>query len=260
MVFLFLATASNTVLSALIASIASLCSWAIRSPHLTHVLWVLVLVKLVTPPLISIPFALPQNIQATQRQEKSLPEKFLRSSNPTPIDLLASVASTKSDSLGPPGTATNPFMLDEAEKRWGNFRSLSVGMLLIWIVGSVCTASLLLLQTIRFHGIVAKTEEASDSHVALVSSLAQKLSLSYTPEIRITSEVISPTVWALFSRPTIVLPSLLLASLSPIQQSSLLTHELAHVKRRDHVVRWIEAIAKIVCWWNPIVWFASDLS
>ena len=31
-------------------------------------------------------------------------------------------------------------------------------------------------------------------------------------------------------------------------------HELAHIKRRDHVVGWIELIAGLVWWWNPLFW------
>ena len=39
---------------------------------------------------------------------------------------------------------------------------------------------------------------------------------------------------------------------------ALLLHELAHVKRRDHIVGWIELVAGIVWWWNPLFWFVRS--
>ena len=35
----------------------------------------------------------------------------------------------------------------------------------------------------------------------------------------------------------------------------ILAHELAHVRRRDHLVRWLEWLACTVFWWNPIAWW-----
>jgi beta-lactamase regulating signal transducer with metallopeptidase domain len=31
-------------------------------------------------------------------------------------------------------------------------------------------------------------------------------------------------------------------------------HELAHGKRRDHGVVWIELAAGVIWWWNPVFW------
>ena len=36
----------------------------------------------------------------------------------------------------------------------------------------------------------------------------------------------------------------------------VLAHELAHIKRRDHLVRWLEWLACVAFWWNPVVWWA----
>jgi hypothetical protein len=34
----------------------------------------------------------------------------------------------------------------------------------------------------------------------------------------------------------------------------LIVHELAHVKRRDHWVGWLELVAGCLWWWNPLFW------
>jgi hypothetical protein len=40
------------------------------------------------------------------------------------------------------------------------------------------------------------------------------------------------------------------------QRQTLLAHELAHLKRRDHWVRLLEFITTVVFWWHPAVWVA----
>src|SRR6202022_2157966 len=40
------------------------------------------------------------------------------------------------------------------------------------------------------------------------------------------------------------------------QQTTLLTHELAHLRRRDHWVRGLELVVTGLYWWHPIVWWA----
>jgi hypothetical protein len=86
--------------------------------------------------------------------------------------------------------------------------------------------------------------------------LAAKLGLRRCPPVRMVAATIPPLVWSLGLRPVIVLPSTLLAELSPAQRDALIAHELAHVRRRDDLVRWLEVIALVAFWWNPVAWFA----
>ena len=37
----------------------------------------------------------------------------------------------------------------------------------------------------------------------------------------------------------------------------IVAHELAHVRRRDYLVRWVEWLACVCFWWNPVVWWAQ---
>ena len=51
-------------------------------------------------------------------------------------------------------------------------------------------------------------------------------------------------------------PADLLARLDADQRDALLAHELAHVGRRDHWVRWAELVAVCLYWWYPLAWWA----
>jgi beta-lactamase regulating signal transducer with metallopeptidase domain len=51
-------------------------------------------------------------------------------------------------------------------------------------------------------------------------------------------------------------PAKLLDRLDVEQRSALLVHELAHLRRRDHWVRFLEMAVMAVYWWHPVVWWA----
>src|SRR5262249_54686718 len=57
-------------------------------------------------------------------------------------------------------------------------------------------------------------------------------------------------------RPLLLVPADLLAQLTREQQETLLAHELAHLRRRDHWVRGLEFLAMGLYWWHPVVWYA----
>jgi RND family efflux transporter MFP subunit len=56
--------------------------------------------------------------------------------------------------------------------------------------------------------------------------------------------------------PRLVLPAELWGRLDEAQRDAVLAHELAHLKRRDHWVRRLEAIACGLYWWDPVAWWA----
>ena len=55
--------------------------------------------------------------------------------------------------------------------------------------------------------------------------------------------------------PLLLLPTELLPRLSEEERDALLVHELAHVRRRDHWVRFLELAVTVVFWWYPVAWW-----
>ena len=53
-----------------------------------------------------------------------------------------------------------------------------------------------------------------------------------------------------------LLPAELWPELSESQQTALIAHELAHLKRKDHWVRWLDLAVMGLYWWHPVVWWA----
>ena len=66
-----------------------------------------------------------------------------------------------------------------------------------------------------------------------------------------------PTAFVLgFIRPKIYLPSYLEAE----EQGYIVAHERCHIKRKDHVFRFLGYLALCLHWFNPLVWLAFVLS
>jgi hypothetical protein len=123
----------------------------------------------------------------------------------------------------------------------------------VWAIGAL---GLLLLETIRVLQLarrVRRGRAADPAIVARVYELSASLDLKPVPVVLVTGHA-SPMVWC-FGRTRLLWPYELDADLVDSCIDGLIVHELAHVKRRDHLVGWIELAAGVVWWWNPLFWF-----
>ena len=66
---------------------------------------------------------------------------------------------------------------------------------------------------------------------------------------------LSPMIWSLGWRPRLILPRDLWKSLDERQRSTLVVHELAHLRRGDHLLRFFELFVTALFWWHPLVWW-----
>jgi beta-lactamase regulating signal transducer with metallopeptidase domain len=58
-------------------------------------------------------------------------------------------------------------------------------------------------------------------------------------------------------RATLLWPAGLEDRLDEAARRAVLIHELAHLKRRDHLSAWLEVSVTCLWWWHPIVWWAG---
>jgi hypothetical protein len=78
------------------------------------------------------------------------------------------------------------------------------------------------------------------------------------PKILVMRADIAPFVWWMAGRSVIVIPSHAVEELSSNDLQLVVTHEMAHIRRRDHWFRWIEWVAVVFMWWNPLMWWARN--
>lgn len=125
-------------------------------------------------------------------------------------------------------------------------------LLLFWGIGSLVAILLVLLRAWRF----ARLLKLSPRHKRLqqeAKDLAEQLGLRRCPFITVMSARVPPMLWALGIHKTVVLPKELLASMEAPEQRILIAHELCHLQRRDHWVRFLSVLAIALHWWNPLV-------
>jgi beta-lactamase regulating signal transducer with metallopeptidase domain len=124
-----------------------------------------------------------------------------------------------------------------------------------WLAGTTVFLVISAVRLARFHRALANTGPAADEVLQLASSLAVRLGVSSRFRLRVTDGRISPLVWPI-GRPTVLMPRRLLSELPREELQTLLAHELAHLRRKDHWVRWLELVVTALYWWHPVVWWA----
>lgn len=124
----------------------------------------------------------------------------------------------------------------------------------MWLAGTLFTATAFCISALicrrRFRGASPASRETRQ----LVALAAKKMGLSRPPSVRMMSRPMSPMIWC-GRRPTLLLPVELWNELDHTGRLAVLFHELAHLRRRDHLVCRISIAAACLYWWNPLVWW-----
>jgi beta-lactamase regulating signal transducer with metallopeptidase domain len=278
-------TFDNLVLVAILAGIVFLaCQIRGLSPAVRHALWVVVLIKMLTPPLFAWPWAIPSPLarfaSRTIEEPKALVERpSIRivpdvsvdvvpppmfepnRGEPTelPLDLPDSNAPAATQ-IGPPSDLAPTERAREIAiaatagvdwSKWAAWLPLAAGV--VWLAGAAAYGLLQLVRIVRMSLWLRRAARASPELVREVERMAKRLKMR-SPPVSEISGVGTPFIWAVF-RPRLLWPSDLSPDLSAAARQGLILHELAHVKRRDHWVGWLEMAAGCLWWWNPLFWY-----
>jgi beta-lactamase regulating signal transducer with metallopeptidase domain len=92
--------------------------------------------------------------------------------------------------------------------------------------------------------------------VAMLERLRRRIGVSRPVRLLASARVHVPTV-AGWLKPVILLPMSALTGLTPRQIELLILHELAHVRRHDHLVAVLQAVAEVALFHHPAAWWAS---
>lgn len=280
---------ANAAVAILLAAVISLVGRRVRRPAVLHVLWVLVLVKLVTPPLLPINIPVPSTwagtfgvhestvslaLEAPTAPLSNLPHEE-RSSALTTVELssasaVSSVVDTSKSlsSGGPPfGTAVESLPDDQpppleheaaiaTNVNEPAFRTWVPTLLLgVCAAGSLVWWGLCAYRIVWFKHRVLRVGRDDPSLGRRVAELARQFGLSRVPFIGVVDVGIAPMLWGCGRWTWIVLPQRLLERLDADARDAMLLHELAHFGRGDHWVRLLELLVTGLYWWHPVVWW-----
>jgi beta-lactamase regulating signal transducer with metallopeptidase domain len=269
---------SNMVVATVLALVAATISCICRRPALAHGLWLLVLLKLVTPPLAPLPIAwrpAPEPVMAEPTPPSreavvdepqlappagdfaiALPPEEPRAV-PAAAPQIGPAASAESrpdrpDPEQPASPRPQPASTAPpgAEGTWSRIAAA------LWLAGAVFWLAVAGLRIGRFQRLLAHARPVPDDIQREAERLAERLGLAYCPRVGLVAGAVSPMLWSLAGPAQLLLPAGLLGRLSTEQHRTLLAHELAHLRRRDHWVRNLELLVTALYWWFPLVWWA----
>lgn len=85
------------------------------------------------------------------------------------------------------------------------------------------------------------------NHILKEHNVINKLRIIRTDIVKL------PSIIGLI-KPTILLPSVTINSLSKKEIEYIVIHEIMHYKRKDILITWIMTLTKFIHWFNPLVW------
>lgn len=290
----------NTLLAAPLALLA----WAIgrlrRHPSLAHVLWVLVMIRLVMPPIAAVPWlsvrvplerisaaAVDRGHDAGSQSLPSAPESGSMSGAAPSAELACAPAHAAGSVSGPEGAMPpDSAALPERDGSASAAPSISVEVsastrtqptesgidappgaslavdpwLLVgaaWLVGTMLIVGVSAVRVVRFRrGLLVHCSPADPEIRGVGSRVAAELGVRRRFKMLTARSNAVPFVWGGFGGPIIVLPAALSAEADAPSLRMILMHELAHVRRRDDLVRWLDWAVVAWLWWNPLAWIA----
>ncbi|HEY1496602.1 MAG TPA: M56 family metallopeptidase [Candidatus Solibacter sp.] len=93
--------------------------------------------------------------------------------------------------------------------------------------------------------------------LSLVARLSQKMGIPRRARVLISEWSGGPSLVG-WLRPVILLPASALAGLTPQQLEAVLAHELAHIRRHDYLVNWLQMLVETLLFYHPAVWWISS--
>lgn len=227
---------SKLAISVVLGAAVWLAARGNRRPRLCHALCLTLLAALLVPPLIGLPVLQPQP-RATVPADAAPPTA-------TPS---VTMAWGDTPSVAADGAVDGGWLVEHG----------GLGFVLLWLLG---VAGVLVGTVVRTHNshrfLWGVSRPAPPQLQRMAGEVACILGLDKVPAIRTTDAVISPMVCWTGGAVRVLVPSTLPGSLKRGEMRLIIAHELAHVRRRDHLVRWLEWLACTAFWWNPIAWWA----
>lgn len=258
---------ANSISAAVLSGIVLLIArWWKPAPAVMHGLWLVVVLKLVTPPLFEIPLDvswLPDTTNAAPSRPAAealprlLPDTAPEPTASAPSPELAAVPQVTPEPLAGTdiGSANEPAPRTEAH---GAVDGGAAAFPWLWLwLGS---SGLLLLAT-SWRTVQIHRQKRAFGPVPMplrleVRELAERIGVA-VPELCDDPRTAAPYVWTI-GRTRLILPVQLLQQCTKKGREAVIAHELAHLHRRDHWVARAELVLLTLLWWHPLFWFARS--
>lgn len=219
-----------------------------RRPHWAYAVWFVVLIKCLTPPLVTSPSGVFSWI------EREVPQLSGQ------VDSTAVRTPDVATEVSPVPSATEPDAPHAKASLGGNAGFLSdlSGLLMaLWATGAAGLAlGVACFSFRRFRAIARRLVDHDPKLAAHCETLRKQLGIRRRVRLRVTASNTVPMSLGLL-RPTILLPAAILREKRTAEVELILAHELIHIRRGDLLVGFVQAAALCLWWFHPMVWLAN---
>ncbi|MDZ4688957.1 MAG: M56 family metallopeptidase [Planctomycetaceae bacterium] len=271
--------ASNALTVLPLAAVVFLIARVVRNTAVKHMLWVLVLVKFIAPPVLSLPVTVEWPlVEETASVQHAIPAVPLATSSAstgavvampagnessaTPVaDLSTAASALELGTVVTPAPATSATHWSTRVVRtwlraWQAHPSWQTLLLMAWVAGTIGWTALQIVRAFRFERMIASCPCVPTRLQQQTDALAADLGLKRGPRVFVIDAAVSPMLWGCGRTAKLLFPADLALRLDDEARATLITHELAHFSRGDHVVRVLELVATALFWWHPVLWWA----
>lgn len=235
-----------TLLVALVALVSLTCRRA--SAAFRYGLWCIVLARLFVPVSLTLPLGMSRAVR------EHIPVAALRTAAlPEPLDVAPRPAASVTRPAALRSVQT-PAAVPTAPAIHFNAYGLA------WLLIAAAIAIAQLGRFFKINRLVRNLPGVERPELAaLVDELRRRAGLDVPVTLRYAEGVLDfggPMVIGV-RRSVIILPREMADGWSATDLEPVLAHELAHVRRRDLLVNWMQAIAQTLYFFHPLVWLAN---
>ena len=169
----------------------------------------------------------------------------------SPAPTIHTAAPTSSTAFTTPTAAVQPAPVASA---W--IVRLEPWALPLWSAGVLFFSLRLVWGCWRVSTMRRRGQPADAAILSAVAALARRMGLARTVRVLTAALPDGPSVVG-WLRPVLLLPPATVLGLTPEQLEAVLAHELAHIRRYDHLVNAVQTLVETVLFYHPAVWWTS---
>ncbi|MDA7980729.1 MAG: hypothetical protein MPJ50_18390 [Pirellulales bacterium] len=202
---------ANVILATGFAILALLFTRIWKHPQFAHLLWLIVLLKFITPPLFHVPvpvfpklsptFFIPTTaaLHTTSEERVSAVNDAV---SPGPVSGTSTQSNKASKLIAPRVSATLAPM------------SMMSLVSTLWLVGSLLWLGVFVKRVLTFRRSIVEAAPATIQLQGFAATIATQIGLRRCPDLRVTDRPVGPLVWPLSRGAVILLPNRLMGKLS----------------------------------------------
>ena len=259
-------------------------------PHVAHTLWLVVILKAITPPVVpasvglfswiessSHNIAFAESLGSTETQTAL--EEPLRQTKNDESETLGSPTDIQPTNLPSIDRAANPPISNMVQSERSDLRpdqidhvhssetaastspfpAAKLWLMIVWLIGSSVCFGTIIIRSIRAVANLRSTRETIPP--ALNEQFKRQAELARVrARLWLTSSEYGPVAFGVL-RPTIAIPiSIATSSKDSVvtkEFDAILAHECAHLRRRDLWIGWLQVLAHSAWWFHPLIWIAN---